>query len=275
MLPRVCAFVTATLSAMSAAAAAQTVSDGVQAIARGDYASAATLLRPLAENTPTPDPAAQFFLAMLYQTGSGVHINTLHACTLYLQASKTPNAFSSQAAALGQTILDPLPPLLREFCAADEWREPEPVTFTLAPDHRIRVDATGTTISYRGEQRYTQGHFGGAGWIFIPPKHTPINVSSPSPARRHFIEVFTWRPNMNAATRTWTLAWTLSEIVGLDSIFVAGEMNVVAVEGAQPPSDFDVTSAARVQLDADGAAEWVVAGGPNPRSGKIPLRYSR
>ena len=145
------------------AAAAETVNDGVKAIARGDYAAAARILRPLAENTPNPDPAAQFFLAMLYQTGSGVRTNTLHACTLYLQASKTPNPFSSQAAALGHLILDTIPPL--DFCAADEWREPEAVTFTLGPDHRIRVDATGTTISYRGEERYTQGHFGEAGWI--------------------------------------------------------------------------------------------------------------
>lgn len=269
----VCVFVTAVLSVTSVAA--QTVSDGVQAIARGDYESAARILRPLAENTPTPDPAAQFFLAMLYQTGSGVRINTLHACTLYLGAATPSSAFANQAAALGQEILDPLPPLLREFCSTDDWREPEPVTFKLGSDHWIRVDAAGTTVSYRGEERYTQAHFGGSGWIFPPPKHTALDVSSPSTARRHFIEIFTWRPNRSAPTPTWTLAWTLSEIVGLDSAFISGEMNLLTIEAAQPPSDFDLASAVRVQLDSDGAAEWVIAAGPNRRSGKVAPRSTR
>jgi hypothetical protein len=273
MLVRVCAFVTAVLCATSAAA--QTVSDGVQAIAPGDYASAAKILHPL-ENTPTPDPAAQFFLAMLYETGSGVRVDRLHACTLYLRAAAiASNPFRSQADALGREILDPLPPMARDFRSAADWREPDPVTFTLGPDHWIQVDATGTTVSYLGEERYTQGHLGGSGWRFLPPKHTALNASRPSPTRRHFIELFMWRPNRIAATPAWTLAWSLSEIVGLESVGVASELNLVTIEAMQPPADFDLTSAARVQLDSDGAAEWVIAAGPNRRSATIPPRFTR
>jgi TPR repeat protein len=65
------------------AATAQTTADGVLAIVRGDYQLAAHVLRPLAEDAPQPDPMAQFFMAMLYESGDGVARNKMRACGLY------------------------------------------------------------------------------------------------------------------------------------------------------------------------------------------------
>ena len=64
-----CAFITAAPSVMSAAA--QAVSDGVQAVARGDYESTVGILRPLAENTPNADGAADWVIAAGAKPGSG------------------------------------------------------------------------------------------------------------------------------------------------------------------------------------------------------------
>ncbi len=53
-------------------AAAQTTSDGVRAFLVGDYQAAARILQPLADAVPEPDPLAQYFMAMLYDSGRGV-----------------------------------------------------------------------------------------------------------------------------------------------------------------------------------------------------------
>jgi TPR repeat protein len=62
----------AVMLAAPCAAAAQTTSDGVRAFLRGDYQAAARILQPLADAVPEPDPLAQYFMAMLYDSGRGV-----------------------------------------------------------------------------------------------------------------------------------------------------------------------------------------------------------
>src|SRR5262245_49812366 len=92
---------------------AQTTSDGVQALVRGDYVTAVRILKPLAEGSVTPDPLAQFFIAMLYESGRGVGLDTLHACVLFAEAARNPaNPLSHQALALAGAII-PSPDLLR------------------------------------------------------------------------------------------------------------------------------------------------------------------
>lgn len=49
-----------------------TAADGVLALVRGEEAAAASILRPLAEESAEPDPLALFFLAAMYETGRGV-----------------------------------------------------------------------------------------------------------------------------------------------------------------------------------------------------------
>ena len=53
--------------------------DAIGALARGDYGAAARILQPLADNATQPDPAAQFLLAILYDTGRGVTRNMSRA----------------------------------------------------------------------------------------------------------------------------------------------------------------------------------------------------
>ncbi len=70
---RTCARLVCVFTLAAAPAAAQTTTeDGIRAMVRGDYQTAARILRPLADDTLRPDPVAQFFLAFLYETGEGV-----------------------------------------------------------------------------------------------------------------------------------------------------------------------------------------------------------
>jgi hypothetical protein len=54
----------------------------------------------LSDNATAPDPVAQFFLAMLYQSGRGVEPNALRACGLFVGATKPANPFMQQASEL-------------------------------------------------------------------------------------------------------------------------------------------------------------------------------
>src|SRR5882762_2869118 len=91
------------------AAAAQTTSDGVRAFLLGDYEAAARILQPLAEAVPEPDPLAQYFLAMLYDSGRGVARDMIQACGLYMRAGKPANPFMSQALTAVRTIEEQSP----------------------------------------------------------------------------------------------------------------------------------------------------------------------
>jgi TPR repeat protein len=82
--------------------------DGVRALVRGDYASAARILKPLAETDRDPDPIAQFFLATIYDRGNGVPPDQIRACGLDLKAAAVPNALAPQAAALAEKLMTPL-----------------------------------------------------------------------------------------------------------------------------------------------------------------------
>ena len=81
----------AVVLAPTSVAAQITTFDGVQALLRGDYEAAARILKPHAEGPSPPDPIAQFFLALLYDSGRGVARDQLHACTS-MQAPHQPRA---------------------------------------------------------------------------------------------------------------------------------------------------------------------------------------
>src|SRR4029453_5508576 len=56
--------------------------DGVRALVRGDYATAARILSPLAETSADADPTAQFFMGLLYAAGKGVRMDPMRASSL-------------------------------------------------------------------------------------------------------------------------------------------------------------------------------------------------
>jgi hypothetical protein len=259
------------------ALAQTTTADGVRAMVRGDYQSAVRILGPLAEDNPKPDPLAQFFMAMLYESGQGTARNSIRACGLYLSAATPTNPLMSQSLDLSRAIQEEFRGKAADLCEASSRfpsRPAPPRTFTLAQDHWVTIDETGATVGYMGaEKRMRMG--GGAGLVALPIRHTPLDVSRPVEARRHFIQSFLWVPSMATDPPTWTLAWMLSEIVGLDYVPITGERELASVTAPRPPAALDVDSLARIAVNANGEAEWAISGGATPRSGVVPFRGPR
>src|SRR5262245_30410711 len=139
----------------SIAAAQTSTSDGIKALVRGDSATAAAILKPLAENAASPDPTAQFFMAVLYESGSGVQSNFVRACGLYLKAAAVPSPFATQALGRARAIGSD-EPLMRHLCEdanAGVWRQPPSVRFTLGPDHWLKIYDSGFTVGFQGAER--------------------------------------------------------------------------------------------------------------------------
>jgi hypothetical protein len=234
----VCLFTGALL--FPGAATAQTTADGVLAIVRGDYQSAARILRPLAEDAPQPDPIAQFFMAMLYESGRGVASNKMRACGLYLNAAKPANPLMNQSLDLARSIQDQFGGAAAAVCdaaSAFRSRPAPPTTFTLAPDHWVTIDENGATVGYMGAEKRTDMG-GGGGLVALPIRHTPLDVSRPVDARRHFIQFFLWLPHRISDPPTWTLGWMLIEIVGLDVVPVTGDPALATITPVTTSSSF-------------------------------------
>jgi hypothetical protein len=262
------------LFATWAPSAQSTVADGVQAMIRGDYRTAASIFGPLAENTPKPDPMAQFFLGMLYESGRGVEVNTMRACSLYKSAATQPHAFIEQARALADAMLEQTPGIAA-FCTAADWTPMSSTVLTIGQNHRIRIDPAGYTITYNGEQRYTKAQFGGPGWVVLPIRLIAVDVTRPQPGRRYFVNVLVWHPWGTASEPAWSLAWSLSEVSGLELVGVAGEFNVLTTTGPKPAADLEPETVVRIRANASGEAEWTILAGPNPRSAVIPVKVPR
>jgi hypothetical protein len=259
----------------SPAGAQTATADGVQALVRGDYQTAARILQPLAENTSQPDPIAQFFLAMLYESGQGVGRNMSRACGLYLSAAEPTNPLMHQSLVLARILQEPMAAAPFDLCSPHGWRDGPTASFALAPNHWIRIDEMGATVGYNGTEQHMKMQMGGAGFVFPPIRYTPLDVSRPIAARRHFIQFFTWLPNKASDHAAWRLAWGLNEVAGPDFVTIAGDLNVLTNTSPRPPESFDPDSVVRVRVDANGEAEWVILTGPSPRSAVIPFKAPR
>jgi hypothetical protein len=104
-----------------------------------------------------------------------------------------------------------------------------------------------------------------------------LDVSHPVAVRRHFIEFFTWMAQFSG--QPWSLVWSVYEVAGAEALAVRGQGGLVTsilttIATAQPPASFAVEDWARIRVNADGEAEWVVSG-ENPRSQVIPYTVSR
>jgi hypothetical protein len=258
-----------TLLAMPAAAQS-TTEDGIRAVVRGDYQAAARILKPLADNGTRPDPVAQFFLAILYHTGQSVVRDELRACGLFLRSAAREHPFSQQSAALAGFAQQLLGDGAARFCVQDErWQGGPPVSFQLGPGHRIVFADTNITVTYEErEQRMLQ--LLPAGAAFLPIRHTPLDVTRPIPARRNFFQLFHWVPDRAANPSSWTLVWWLGEVAGEIWIGHAGELNLAVVNGATPPASGDLANLVRLQVNANGEAQYTIVGGPAARTEVIP-----
>jgi hypothetical protein len=257
------------------AAAQSTTEDGIRAALRGDYQAAARILKPLADDAARPDAVAQFFLAVLYDTGEGLVADQSRACGLFSRAAAREHAFSEQSAALATFMREQFGAGAALFCVADErWQGGPPQSFLLGPDHRLVVADTSITVTYKGqEQRMVQ--LLPAGAAFLPIQHTPLAVTRPLDVRREFFQFFHWIPDTAANPSSWTLGWWLGEVTGDLWIGFAGEESLLVAKGPTPPALPDLARLVQLRVNANGEAEFTILGGTSPRTEVIPWQGKR
>jgi len=262
------------LFATAAKAQQPTTEDGIRAVLRGDYQAAARVLRPLADDEAKPDPVAQFFLAILYETGQGVPADLGRACSLFLRAGMREQPFSGQSAAIAAYMRDQLGGGASLLCVADErWRGGPPQSFDLGPGHRIVFTDTSVRVTH-GEREQQTSILLPAGAAFLPVQYTPLDITRPREARRHFIQWFYWKPEPALAPSSWTLHWMLSEVVEDQWIVFASEHNLAVVQSSAPPTAAAVGGMVRLRTNANGEAEFSISGGA-PRTEIIRWQGSR
>jgi len=252
----------------SPVAAQSSTEDGIRAMLRGEYQAAVRILRPLADDAARPDPVAQFFLAVLYDTGN-VRGNNARACELFLRAAARTNPFSEQASQLAAALRVEHGSGASEFCAADEsWQGGPAWSFVLGPDHQIVFADTRIRVTYGDlEQVVRLRDLPGAGRLRI--HYTPLSVTRPTAARRHFFQWF-WTWKTEESPSSWTRGWMLSEVVGDRWIPITSEQSLGVVNDAAPPVPQEAAKLVLVRVNATGDAELVVTGGRSPRTELIP-----
>jgi hypothetical protein len=258
-------------ASFSGAAQSPTTADGVAALARGDYQRAIEILRPIAERDPAGDPAAQFFLGTMYESGLGVPRDPLRACALYHRAGQGGEPFGGAAMRLHRAGF------LRqgaEFSAECQLlgnvgfdHRFEPVTFDLGPGHSIAWSLSGATITYQGRTVVHPQRLAGRGSAYLPMRYTPLQIGGRSPHTRHFVEAFVWYP---AGANVWALQWHLFEVVGTDLLRIA-DVERLATSPARPDASprEDVRRRIEVRTNASGGAEWAILEGPDARTDAI------
>jgi hypothetical protein len=254
------------------AAAQSTTEDGMRAMLRGDYPTALRILRPLADDPAHPDPAAQFFLGILTDTG---HTGTnTRACALFLRAAGRPSPFAAQSAALAAVVRDQLGDGANFFCIADEsWQGGPPLTFTLGPEHQVIYTDRSIRLIYKDKEQSTNV-LPSPNVVYLPVMYTPLAVTRPVRATRHFLQSFMWERNPAARPVSWKLYWTLSEVVDDQWILNASEVLSV-VNGVTLPASDDVSNLARIRVNANGEAEFTITGGSAPRTEVISRKEIR
>ena len=276
------------LAITGARASAQAASDGVAAFLRADYARAAALLIPAAEDVWQPDHTAEFFLGMMYDNGLGVSADPVRACSLYVRASlpgsMSPTTATSPLTAAAMSLVGARQRSLGPEFDTCNWRasvgyddEFEPATFTLGPGHWVTWDLRGATIMYAGVEKRAgaplKSWMTTAHAVFLPLRYTPLDSGPSRSTRRHFVEITMWVPGRDRDT--WKLNWMLCEIVR-DAVIGVTTQELAIATGRRPPAGaVDIDGLIRVRINESGDAEWVVANATPPRSGTIESPTNR
>ena len=250
-------------------AAAQSTAEGIEALVHGDYARAASILKPIAES-PERDALASFFMATMYQNGQGVDADLTRACAFYVRASHRATPLSRAAEDLVRS--------LRESMSLERFQECvqlanigfnhglQPAQFSLGGGRWIRIDINGFTISGSSAERRAR-NFGPEGSLYFPVRHTEIEGAPDRGGRRDFIQLFAWMPR---GPDSWVLHWQLFEVVRDDLVAITRvELRTTTGRRSELDTTLDVDSMARVQLDPQGYAEWEVFTGPKAGRGTI------
>jgi hypothetical protein len=148
----------------------------------------------------------------------------------------------------------------------------EKATFDLEPGQWISFEPTDTTISYQGSEKHLPGAPNIRGARFLPVQHTELAVGPMRSTRRHFIERFTWVAT--GTPRTWQLQWSLDEVVRDTLVSIAND-SISSATAPEPPARIDVRDFVRLDVNAAGEAELVMAGGKNPYRAVIETAAER
>ena len=272
---RTCAGVLGVWALFAPAAAGQSATEGgIRAMLRGEHQVAARVLRPLADDETRPDPVAQFFLAILYETGQGVPRDSGRACSLFLRSGMREHPFSEQSAAIAALMADLLSGGASLECVAEErWRGGPPQSFVLGPSHWIVFADTSVRVTY-GEQEQRNNILLPPDAVFLPIQYTRLDVTGPKETRRHFLQWFYWKPEQALNPSSWTLNWTLSEVVGDHWIVMTSEPNLLSAQGSTPPASGAEANVVRLRVNANGEAGFSIAGA-TPRTEVIRWQGSR
>jgi len=267
---RTCLACTCAFALVANAARAQSNTEaGIRAVLSGDGQTAVRILQPLADDEAHPDPVAQFFLALAFEAKPPVGYSA-QACGLFLRAARQVSPFAEQSAALAFAIRQELGD---RMCVADEhWQGGPPQSFVLGPGHRVVFADTSVTVTYRGEDQRTAMIMSPDGDLKIA--YTPVDVTRPAIARRHFFQWFGWMPDSAAGSSSWTLGWSLIEVVGDRWIHLVYEKFQVS-QGATRPASKDLSSFVRIRVNASGEAEYEITGGPEARTAVIAWQGQR
>lgn len=247
------------------------IDDGVRALVRGDYQTATSVLRPLAERADA-DPAAQFLLGVLYMSGRMGRAGDLgRACGLLAAAASSTSVFAAPATELAADLRGQLGRGAMLVCVAGPTPEYIPASFTLGPGHTVVIGASGVTVRYQGTERKNDYPLA-PGMVALPVRYTPLDVPGPPPVRRHFLLQFVWWTERPDAPSEWRIHWALNEVVGADYVPVTGDPSLLVAPGARPPDGFDVDRLIRVFVNANGDVEWQAGTADNLRHGIVPRR---
>jgi hypothetical protein len=273
---RTCAWLACVFTLLAAPAAAQaTTEDGIRAMLRGEYEAAIRILQPLAYDAARPDPVAQFFLAILFDAGHGGGAGRAGACGLFVQSAAQAHPFSEQSAAMAAIHREQLGGLASMLCVPGEkWQSAPAQSFVLGPNHRVVFEDTSIRVIH-GDQEQHVGFLVLPSNVGLPFQYTTLDVTRPVVVRRHFFQWFVWRPDRSPNPASWTLGWTLSEVVGDRWIPITGEKSLVVVSGRTPPASYPLGDVVRLRVDASGEAELTITGGTVRRTEVIEWRGNR
>ena len=165
---------------------AQTSRDeAIRLLLSGDYQRAAQALRPLAEDPTKPDPAAQFLLAILDDTGQGVPRNVPRACGLYRQVARMDGPFTGTAEALGRMLHEDSP-IPEQMCSTGPWHDQPEASFTLGPGHTVQYTSNTIVLRYQGcgtadRDRKSSRRRAAAGCVYATRRHASHPRAAPFP----------------------------------------------------------------------------------------------
>ena len=275
-------FVTTVLiaAAVGTVSAQTGTADGVAALLRGNYQRAVEILKPIAEDWQIEDPAAQFFMAGIYDSGDGVPVDPLRACALYMRATNNyENPFGREASFLfgrsisrGQEFNDECQTLAN--IGFENGFEPR--TFDLGLGHFVEWQLSAATVTYDGRTKRRQMPLPvSRGERFLPLQLTQLETGPTRALTRHFIEVFVWLPSGKAGP--WKLQWQVFEVVRDEIITVEVSDSLTSADGdaPPPPESFDPREYALIRVNDDGDAELAVLKGPRHMTRRIETDAER